>query len=192
MTRFAAFDAELVETSEHTNIVARASLPQRWERHYADAAQLWPHVQKADGPLLDIGSGAGFPGMVLAILAADRSPALHLTLCDSVGKKTAFLSRAAQRAGLENLTVTNRRVENFWPEKRYGLITARAVTALPGLLDLAVPRLLPGGTMIFPKGQRAQQEVDEARKRWSFDLESMASQTDPDARILLIRDPKRK
>ncbi|GGY46442.1 16S rRNA (guanine(527)-N(7))-methyltransferase RsmG [Parvularcula lutaonensis] len=190
--RFRAYDAELIETAAHTNIVARGSLPERWERHYADSAQLWALLPNSARRLLDFGSGAGFPGMVLAILAADRVPALRLSLCDSVGKKAAFLQRVIERTGLRNVIVSNRRVENFPEHDRFDTITARAVTALPGLLDFAVPRLAEGGTMIFPKGQRAQQEVDEARERWSFDLESMASQTDPDARILLIRDPKRK
>nr|WP_269815609.1 16S rRNA (guanine(527)-N(7))-methyltransferase RsmG [Parvularcula mediterranea] len=190
--RFSAYDAALVETSVHTNLVARKSLPDRWERHYADSAQLWPLLPDNAENALDFGSGAGFPGMVMAIMCEERRPALSWTLCDSVGKKAAFLAAVAQKAQLDRCQVLSGRVESLARKKAYDLITARAVTALPGLLELATPLLAIGGTMIFPKGQRAQQEVDAAREQWSFELETVASQTDRDAAILVIRAPLRK
>lgn len=189
--RFATFDRLLLETAAHTNLVARSSIPARWQRHYADSAQLLPCIPAAAGTLLDIGSGAGFPGIVLAILATARRPALRITLCDSVGKKASFLRKAVDGLELANAEVIEGRIEALAPARRFDAITARAVTALPDLLALAAPRLAAGGLMVFPKGRRAQEEVDAARERWSFDVEQVPSGTDPSARILLIRAPKR-
>ena len=104
----------------------------------------------------------------------------------------SFLSRAAAAAGLQNVSVRSDRVETFDRNLTYDVITARAVTALPALLELAIPRLRPGGLMIFPKGRRAQVEVDAAQEQWSFQIESRPSLTDPEAAILLIREPKRR
>lgn len=190
--RFVAFDRELLATSAHTNIVARSSLDSRWNRHYLDSAQIFACLPQNAACLLDIGSGAGFPGAVLAILAAGRRPQLSLTLCDSVGKKVAFLRRSVAAAGLANTNFTSKRVEALEPDHPFDVITARAVTALGGLLELAVPHLAPGGLMIFPKGRRVELELDEAREQWSFDLETRSSMTDDEARILLITAPKRR
>lgn len=190
--RLRAIDEQLLATSEHTNLVARSSLPDRFERHYRDSLQLFTLLPETGTSLLDIGSGAGFPGLVLAALAEERLPHLLFLLCDSVGKKAAHLQLAAERAGLSNVAVSRERVEALPLKQRFDIITARAVTALPQLLSLAIPRLATGGLMIFPKGRRAQQEVDAAQEQWSFHCKSVASVTDPDAQILLIREPKRK
>lgn len=190
--RFEAYDRELLATSAHTNLIARATLPDRWQRHYADSAQLADLLPADADSLLDIGSGAGFPGMVIAILAQDRLPRLRLTLCDSVGKKAAFLTRVAENAALTRLQVIHGRVENLPASSTFAVVTARAVTALPALLALAAPRLDPDGVLVFPKGQRAEEELDRAREQWSFECESVASRTDRAARILLIRSPERK
>lgn len=189
--RFDIYDDALVETSAHTNLVARKGLPERWKRHYADSAQLWALLPEKARTALDFGSGAGFPGLVLSIMADERRPEMSWTLCDSVGKKAAFLRSVAHKADLSRCNVLSGRVEALAQAGGYDLITARAVTALPGLLTLAAPLLASGGTMIFPKGQRAQQEVDAAREQWSFTLETVPSQTDRDAAILVIRAPMR-
>ena len=95
-------------------------------------------------------------------------------------KKAAFLKQVAQKAQLNSIQVTSDRVERMPGSRAFDLITARAVTALPALMELAIPRLAPGGLMLFPKGRRAQQEVDAAREQWSFDLEAVPSRTDPE------------
>ena len=192
LLRLGIFDEILQKTSSHTNLVARPSLPDRFERHYRDSLQLFPLVPSSARSALDIGSGAGFPGLVLASLAQERLTDLSFTLCDSVGKKAAFLKQVVQKAQLNSIQVTSDRVERMPGSRAFDLITARAVTALPALMELAIPRLAPGGLMLFPKGRRAQQEVDAAREQWSFDLEAVPSRTDPEAKILLIREPTRK
>lgn len=188
--RLSLFDAFFVETAAHTNLVARSTLPDRAERHYEDSHQVWPLVPEEARSLLDIGSGAGFPGLLLANLALDRRPALRATLCDSVGKKARFLSAAIETMGLGNAEATERRAEALG--RRFDVITARAVTALPALLDLAVPLLAPGGTMIFPKGARADEELEQAKASWRLTAKRVKSHTDPQASLLVLTDPERR
>ena len=185
----ADFDRLFTDTAAHTNLVARASLPERWDRHYADSLQLWPLLPEGTQTLLDVGAGAGFPGVPLAILARDRRPPLRITMADSVGKKARFIAEAITALGLPNATATNARVETL-PD-RYDVVTARAVAALPKLLDLCVPRLAPGGTLILPKGARADEEVEAARTGWRFAVNRVKSRTDEDATILVITEPER-
>lgn len=186
--RFAAFDALFMSVAAHTNLVSRATIPDRWRRHYADSLQLWPLVPDGAETLLDIGAGGGFPGVPLAILAADRQPDLRFTFADSVTKKAAFLQSAIDQLSLPNAVATNRRAETL--PGRFDVVAARAVTALPKLLDLAVPLLAEGGTMIFPKGARAEEELAAASQRWKFEASRVISHTDPDATILVLTEPE--
>ncbi len=185
----AAFDRHLIAFNTHTNLIARSTVEARWTRHYADSAQLFPLIPERAPCLVDIGSGAGFPGVVLGIMAQARRPDLELILVESIGKKATFLRECADICNLCNLKVMAERMESVSIPPA-GVITARAVTALPKLLDLAGPRLAPDGLMIFPKGRRAEVELDAARERWSMQVERRPSHTDPDATILLIREPR--
>ena len=188
--KLARFDALFTETAAHTNLVSRATLPDRWTRHYADSLQLWPLIPAGADTILDVGAGAGFPGLPLAILAEGRAPYRRFTLSDSVGKKAAFMASVIEALGLTNAAATNARAETL-PD-RYGVVMARAVTALPKLLDLCVPRLAPGGTLILPKGARAEEELAAARERWQMEASLVQSQTDADARILVVTRPERR
>ena len=192
LTLFRGFDRMLAQTQSHTNLIARSTWEQRWDRHYRDSAQLFPLIPARTRRLLDIGSGAGFPGIPLAILALQRAPQLHLHLAESVGKKARFLEEVATSLPLANVTVLNERIDARGGAHEFDLITARAVTALPDLLALAAPRLARGGCLLFPKGRRAQEELDAAAKQWSFSITATASETDPQARILAIRELKRR
>ncbi|MEO1042717.1 MAG: 16S rRNA (guanine(527)-N(7))-methyltransferase RsmG [Pseudomonadota bacterium] len=188
---FAAIDSVFVATAAHTNLVARSTIPERWLRHYADSAQLWPLIPENARTLLDIGSGGGFPGLVIGALAEHRRPTLCCTLCESIQKKAAFLREALKAGALTRTSVAALRVESLQKAQHFDVITARAVTALPKLLGLAIPHLSKGGTLLFPKGRRAQQELDEAREQWSLEVETVPSTTDPEASILVIRAPVR-
>ena len=190
-TALAAIDACFAQTAAHTNLVARSTLPERWFRHYADSAQLWPLVPDNAQTLLDIGSGGGFPGLVLGTFAEFRRGDMRCTLCESIQKKAAFLREAIHAGGLTRTSVAALRVEALPKVQHFDVITARAVTALPKLLDLAAPKLADGGTLLFPKGRRAEQELDEAREQWSLEVDQVPSATDPEASILVIRSPKR-
>lgn len=187
---FAAFDDLFTATAAHTNLVARGTLPERWDRHYADSLQLWPLLPDGATTLLDVGAGAGFPGIPLAILAHARRPDLRLTMADSVGKKARFIADAVATLRLRSATATNARVETL--NERYGVVTARAVAALPKLLGLCAPRLAPGGTLILPKGARADEELAVARSDWQFEVSCVKSRTDEAASILVITDLERR
>ena len=190
MRAFEIYDDCLQTTAAHTNIIARSTLPDRWCRHYFDSAQLAPLIPEDTETLLDIGSGAGFPGLVLAILLKARP--IYFTLADSVGKKARFLRETAQEIGLSNVTVSAERVEAFHvKQEKYDVITARAVTSLPALLDLSVPLLAPDGMLIFPKGERAEEELTEAAARWTFEATRVPSMTQPGAEILALKHPRK-
>ena len=190
LERLHRIDAVLCETNVHTNLISRSTTAHRVVRHYADSLQLWPHLPESARTLLDIGSGGGFPALPLAVMAAERRPDLALTLCESVRKKASFLEQAADAADLSNVTVRNVRAEAL--TDRFEVVTARAVASLDKLLALAVPLLRPGGTLIAPKGRRASEELDEAKKTWRMTAKRVKSKTDPDAVVLILTDMERR
>jgi 16S rRNA (guanine527-N7)-methyltransferase len=177
------------------NLIAPGTLPELWYRHFADSAQLAPLVAELAasgeraGPLrlLDLGSGAGFPGLVLAILL--RELGVAVTLIDSDVRKCAFLREAARIAGT-SVDIATGRIENSAIRsklQRFGVITARALAPLDRLLELADAYLAADGCALFLKGRDSEREVAEAARRWQFDVELLPSLTDADARIVRIR-----
>lgn len=157
-----------------------------WQRHIDDALQLVPLIPKTLSGAIDLGSGGGLPGIVLAIATG-----IHFDLVESDGRKAAFLREAATATSAP-VTVHAERIEAVTIAPR-ALVTARALAPLPRLLALAYPRLSPGGSCLFPKGERAEAELQEAEASWSMQVESIPSRTAPGARLLLIHDlhPKR-
>ncbi|MBB4658028.1 16S rRNA (guanine(527)-N(7))-methyltransferase RsmG [Parvularcula dongshanensis] len=180
------FDELLVETTAHTNLIANSTIADRFSRHYSDSLQLLPLIPDDARTLLDIGSGGGLPGIPLAIVASARRPDLQLTLCESIGKKANFLRTAIGELGLTNVSVENRRAESI--ERRFDVVSARAVASLTKLLPIVRRRLTKGGLAILPKGQRAELELEEAKKEWRMNVERVTSHTDPNATIFLIRN----
>ena len=163
------------------NLVSQSALNDLWDRHVCDSWRLWPIVQPLwrAGALVDLGSGAGFPGLVLAIVARHATDEASGTrgpthLVESNGKKAAFLRHAARSLDLA-VHVHAERIEAALPRlKRDGaveVVTARALASLSDLLGLAAPLLISGATGVFPKGARFEVEVADARRYWEFDLE---------------------
>ncbi len=184
--------ASLFEWQQKFNLVSNNSLQDVWKRHFNDSAQLFDYIPQSAANLLDIGSGAGFPAMVLAIIAAEKTPYLNITMVESVAKKTLFLNHVKNLTAI-NAEILNTRVENLHGRK-FDIITARAVTSLNDLLNYAFPLLGVDGKCIFPKGKSYQQEIDSARKNWTFSVEIFDSQTSQDGKILVIKNiaPKRR
>lgn len=182
--------ALVVKWSQVINLVARESLDHIRERHVLDSAQLLPIIleQRQTGALhwCDIGSGAGFPGLVVAILAAEIRPDLHMTLVESDARKAAFLRHAALSLGL-SVTVRRSRVERL-PGLCADVISARAVASLERLIQWAAPHLAEDGICIFPKGARWSEEVNPALASWRFRLHDYPSMTDPRGAILTVKD----
>ena len=184
--RLDRFVALLLAWQEHTNLIARSTIPVIWTRHIADSLQLVdlaPHGKV----WADLGSGAGFPGIVIACALADAQGA-EIHLVESIGKKAAFLREAVQVIGAPAI-VHALRVEDFVDTgaESIDVVTARALAPLSRLLPLAYPLLKKGALGLFPKGQDVASELTEAAKYWKIRSDLIGSRTDERAQILVVR-----
>ena len=182
--------AALVEKwSRRINLVGPSTIDQIWTRHFADSAQLLDLVAENFDTWADFGSGAGFPGAVIAIIAAENANAGNFVLVESDQRKAAFLRALGREVDLP-LTVVARRIEETEPLSA-DIVSARALAPLSILLGYANRHLAPGGAAMFLKGARHVEELAEARKTWSFRVEIVRSMTDREAAILKIGDIER-
>lgn len=172
----------LCRWQRHLNLVSTASLTDVWRRHILDSAQLITLLGQPPPSIIDIGSGAGFPGLVLAILS-DAA----VTLVESDQRKAVFLREAARLTGT-TVTVANRRAETLAGVFHAGVITARALAPLPTLLRWAQPLLQPHGRCLLLKGRSLAEELTAAAKTWRMRTIVHPSVSDPDGMILEIRD----
>ena len=185
LERLGALEALVRRWTEKINLIAPSTLPDLWTRHIADSAQLWSLMPDGATSWADLGSGGGFPGLVIAALAADAGHP-RVTLIEPDGRKCAFLRTAAREFGLP-VTVLDQRVEAAAPQGA-DVVSARALAPLPALLPLVARHLAPSGTALLPKGRDFAAELDAARAAgWRFEAEAMPSVTDPVARILRLR-----
>ena len=165
------------------NLVSARSAEDVWRRHVLDALQLLPLLPPiASRALLDIGSGAGFPGLVLAVATGWRAD-----LVEADKRKAAFLVEAAARLGLHEVSVHAKRIEDVELPKAE-LLTARALAPLPALLRYAHVLLSPNGAAIFPKGRTAEEELTAASRDWIIRTERFQSRTDPASTIFRISE----
>lgn len=187
--------AELLAKWQKTiNLVAPSTLGAVWSRHFADSAQILPLARNATGYWVDLGSGAGFPGLVLAILRAEMGP-MRATLVESDSRKCAFLAEVLRKVGLPpsaTVEIRNQRIEN--PATQDSLtgvdvITARALAPLDRLFELSAGLFAPSTRAFFLKGRDTEAEIEAARLRWSFVCEIHPSRTDPSGRIVEVRGP---
>lgn len=175
--------AEVRRWQQVRNLVSKSTLPQLWTRHVADSLQL-VDLGGAGPAWIDLGSGGGFPGL---IVAAAR-PATHVHLIESDGRKCAFLRHAVRVASLP-ATVHEGRIEAVLPRlEPAATITARALADLPDLLGMAESMLMTGAVGLFPKGRGYAAELTRAEQEWRFTVDILPSRTDPEARVLRIRD----
>lgn len=166
------------------NLVSRRSLDELWDRHIVDSAQLYRLRPSGAQHWVDLGSGGGLPGLVIAILARQSDPELEISLVESDQRKGAFLTTVARELDLR-LTVHVQRAEVLAP-LRADVLSARALAPLSNLLDLAARHLAPTGRALFPKGARHDEEIACALATWRFDLQKMPSCTDRDGAILMV------
>jgi 16S rRNA (guanine527-N7)-methyltransferase len=174
----------LVEEAGAQNLIARSTLEHIWARHIVDSAQLALHAT-AEGVWLDIGSGAGLPGLVLAILREQP-----IELIEPRRLRTAFLERAVQQLGLDHVTVTTAKVERT--TGRAQVITARAVASLDQLFAIAMHRADPSTVWVLPKGRNAHSEVEAARHTWQGSFHVEPSITATDSLIVVAHGVRRK
>ena len=182
----------LLKWQHHTNLVAPASLGGVWTRHIADSLQLLDLVPETAKAWIDLGSGGGFPGLVLACALTDR-PNARVTLVESIGKKAGFLQECVQALQLPALVHTGR-IEDFVRSfsDSVDVVTARALAPLPKLLAYAEPLLKRGAQGLFPKGQDVEAELTESAKSWKIDAALVPSRTSEQGRILVVRHIKRR
>jgi 16S rRNA (guanine527-N7)-methyltransferase len=179
LDRLTAYETTLRKWQPKINLVGPSTLPDLWRRHFYDSAQLLPLLPDPARVLVDLGSGAGFPGLVLAILGV---PEVHLIESDS--RKAAFLREAARVAGVA-VTVHNKRIETV-SGLAADVVTARALAPVADLLDWAVPLMGPQRVGLFLKGQALDDELTAAAKSWTMRAERFDSRTDPTGTILRV------
>lgn len=179
--RLAQYAELLLRWNQAINLVAAATLRDLWKRHFLDSAQLLPLLpDQGPGEIVDFGSGAGFPGMVLAIMGQD-----HVHLIERDGRKCAFLRDVAYRTGT-TVTIHNKDVSAIapWPVKA---IVTRAFAPLPTLLSRVAPFIGLGAVGLFLKGKSIDGELTEASKEWKIVADRVPSSSDPAGCILRVR-----
>lgn len=167
------------------NLISKADAGQIWERHIVDSVQLYKFAPENYTKWVDMGSGGGFPGIIMAILGKAEQPNAHFIMIESDVRKATFLRTAVRELNL-NAQVLAERIEST-PIQNADVVSARALASLSGLMPLISRHISETGIALLHKGQRAGQEIAEAQRNWTFDLEDHASFTDPDARILTLQ-----
>jgi 16S rRNA (guanine527-N7)-methyltransferase len=182
----------LLKTQEHTNLVASSTLNTLWTRHIVDSLQLLHLAPETATTWVDLGSGGGFPGLVLACALKER-PDARVILVESTGKKARFLQTCVDALQLPALVHAGR-IEDFVRSfsDSVDVVTARALAPLPKLLDLAEPLLKRGAQGLFPKGQDVAAELTESAKYWSIESTLVPSRTSEQGRILVVRQAERR
>ena len=186
MARLKTYDETLRHWQSRLNLVSPSSLADSWRRHFLDSAQLFPLIPPGSAPVIDLGAGAGFPGLVLAILGI-----APVVLIESNARKCSFLREVA-RATATQVTIFTGRVEDFRAPAPARAVTARALASLDKLLALAAPLVAADGVCLFLKGAAVEEELTIAVKKWHMNVERIRSLSDDQATILKIRDLQTK
>lgn len=182
--KLSRFVSLLLDENQRQNLISRPSETDVWRRHIDDSVQLLD-LAPSRARWLDIGSGPGLPGLVLAIAGVT-----DITLVEPRRLRTAFLERCVNELGLSGVTVITGKVEQI--DGRFDVITARAVASLDRLFALGERLITPGGRWVLPKGRSAEKELEEARSTWQGEFKLEPSRTDPDARILVAKGVRRR
>lgn len=185
LNQFSAYVDLLQRWQKRINLVSNTTLADPWRRHILDSAQLAPLLPVGSLRVADIGSGAGFPGLVLAVLRPD----IEVNSIESDGRKSSFQREAARIMGLGNILFHVKRIEAV-SISPVDVVTARALASLSELLGMALKLLKPDGLCLFPKGQQVASELTEARKIWTMSEERIPSVSEAGAMILKLSDLK--
>ncbi|MEQ8194503.1 MAG: 16S rRNA (guanine(527)-N(7))-methyltransferase RsmG [Rhodospirillales bacterium] len=179
LARLEIFADVLTQWQQRMNLVSRSSMSDLWSRHMLDSAQLKNHLRGDDKSILDLGSGAGFPGLVLGILTPGP---VHLV--ESHRRKCAFLREAARLTDA-NVVVHNERIEQLDPFF-VDVVTARALAPLTDLLAYAAPFLAENSRCLLLKGAKVRQELTDSRKKWNMIVTEAKSLSDSSGTVLII------
>jgi 16S rRNA (guanine527-N7)-methyltransferase len=187
--RLQIFVGLLAKWNAAINLVSPASLAEVWTRHVADSAQVLDVAPIRRARWLDMGSGAGFPGIVIALITADTPNPVEMTLVESDRRKAAFLSTVSRETGVP-MIIQAARIEAVAPQNA-DTVSARALAPLVRLCSFAERHLAPHGAALFLKGGHYDAEIAEARRTWSFALDVRRSSTDPAGVVLIMKDLRR-
>ncbi|NOX39587.1 MAG: 16S rRNA (guanine(527)-N(7))-methyltransferase RsmG [Alphaproteobacteria bacterium] len=182
--RFFEYEALVKKWNPAINLISRSTINHIWPRHIIDSAQIWDQQPKSARFWLDIGTGGGFPGLVIAILAKELKPDMKIGLVESDTRKASFLLKTSVDLGLSPKILINR-AEHLTPHSA-DVVSARALAPLNKLLGLAERHLGDNGICLFSKGENAENELTHARKYWTFTLQKTPSRTDSGGVILRI------
>lgn len=183
--RLQAYAALVRKWNPAINLVAPSTLDELETRHFADSMQLYPLAPASWHHWVDLGSGGGFPGMIVAIQAADIGESRRVTLIESDRRKAAFLSTVVRELDLTQTAILPRRIESA-PPQGADVLSARALAPLSQLIGYARRHLRPDGIALFPKGARYREELDAALASTAVDVQDIPSKTDPQAVILKL------
>ena len=167
------------------NLISKSGIAEIWDRHIIDSAQLFQQMPAQTREWCDLGSGGGFPGIVLAILAKELQPSTQMILVESDRRKSVFLAQASRLLDID-VRIKTQRIEDLEPQNA-DVLSARALAPLSDLCGYAYRHLKPTGVAIFPKGAAARREIEQAQKLWRFDYSLTQSHTDPTAHILAVK-----
>jgi 16S rRNA (guanine527-N7)-methyltransferase len=185
LSRLKLFVGLLKDWNSRLNLVSAKSLEDVWRRHIWDSAQLADLISSSATSLVDMGSGAGFPGLVLALVLRERG-AVRAVLYEATTKKCSFLAEAAAQTGAP-VEIRNGRIEKAEPEP-FDIVTARACAPLDQLLGYTQPFQGPGTTNLFLKGQSVGAELTEVSKSWKMKMLRHPSRSDPSGVILEVQE----
>jgi len=181
MIRLNSYVQLLRRWQRRINLVGPRTLEDPWRRHVLDSAQLVPLLPPGTPDVVDLGSGAGFPGLVLAILSSAR-----VVLVESDARKCAFLAQAARATGSQ-VRIANQRIESL-DDGVADVVTARACAPLTKLLGLSQPIVRQKGICLFLKGRMARTELTDAEKSWKITASFVPSQSDPSGEIIQVQN----
>lgn len=184
------YQSMLNDWQQRFNLVSKTTLEDAWNRHFLDSAQLFSYIPNNAKTMYDFGSGAGFPGMVIAVLASEKLPNLRINLVESITKKTVYLNAVKEKLGLD-VTIYNDRIEKL-PIEKADIITSRALASLSELLEYSYRFCHKDTVCLFPKGKKYSEELADAHKKWHFKCEIIPSQQCDEGRILKITNINKK
>ncbi|MAM63437.1 16S rRNA (guanine(527)-N(7))-methyltransferase RsmG [Maritimibacter sp. UBA3975] len=186
LDKLTTYAALLERWNPKINLVSKQTLPELWSRHFLDSAQLLSLAPEKATSWLDLGTGGGFPGLIVAILASEKRPKLNVTCVESDQRKSAFLRTVTRETGA-SATILSRRIEILEPQGA-DIVSARALAPLKTLLGFARRHLSSDGIALFPKGSSSAPEIQEALETWTFQADTYPSLTHDNAVILKIGD----
>lgn len=196
LQRISTYIATLDDWRTRINLIGPNEGRHLWRRHVFDSLQLVPEIGLGEKAIVDLGSGAGFPGIILACAMFER-PGVTVTLVEKSVRKAEFLAAAIKATG-SRAVVLNQRIEDAPPEGpvggpggRFDLMTARALKPLPVLLDIAEGWLKPDGRVLLLKGREVSSELTLAQQSWRYDPTSRASWSHPDGTVLALSNLRR-